>query len=294
MSESMAIFNRRAHRRHRDRAAGKLDDYDFLLAEVGERLADRLDDVKRTFPLALDLGCHTGSLGRLLGGRGGIKTLVQSDLSLAMARRAEGLRLAADEEALPFAAASLDLVLSNLSLHWVNDLPGALLQIRRALKPDGLFLAAMLGGDTLNELRHAFAEAEIAEEGGLSPRLSPLAGVRDLGGLLGRAGFALPVVDADTITVSYADPLKLMRDLRGMGESNAVAARRKSFTRRRTVMAAAEKYRDTFSDGTGRMPATFQVIYLTAWAPAPGQPKPLKPGSATLSLADALGEKGSQ
>ncbi len=294
MSESMTIFNRRAHRRHRDRAAENLGDYDFLLAEVGERLADRLDDVKRTFPLALDLGCHTGGLGRLLGGRGGIETLIQSDLSFAMARRAAGLRLAADEEALPFATASLDLVLGNLSLHWVNDLPGALLQIRRALKPDGLFLAAMLGGETLKELRHAFCEAEMAEEGGISPRLSPLAGVRDLGYLLSRAGFALPVVDADTITVSYADPLKLMRDLRGMGESNAVTARRKSFSRRRTIMATAEKYRDTFADGAGRMPATFQVLYLTAWAPAPGQPKPLKPGSAAFSLAAALGERGKQ
>jgi SAM-dependent methyltransferase len=292
MSESITIFNRRAHRRHRDRAAEKLGDHDFLLAEVGERLADRLDDVKRDFPLALDLGCHTGGLKRLLGGRGGIETLIQSDLSFEMARRAAGPRLAADEEALPFAAASLDLVISNLSLHWVNDLPGTLLQIKRALKPDGLFLAAMLGGETLKELRHALGQAEMAEEGGLSPRLSPLAGVRDLGNLLGRAGLAMPVVDADTITVSYADPLKLMRDLRGMGESNAVQARRESFSRRRTVMAAAAKYRDTFSDETGRMPATFQVLYLTAWAPSPNQPKPLKPGSATLSLADALGKKG--
>ncbi len=272
MSESMNIFNRLAHRRHRDRAAEGLKHYDFLLAEVGERLADRLDDVKRTFPLALDLGCHTGGLDRLLNGRGGIETLIQSDLSFAMARLAAAPQVAADEEALPFAAASLDLVLGNLSLHWVNDLPGALLQIRRALKPDGLFLAAMLGGETLKELRHAFAEAEMAEEGGISPRLSPLAGVRDLGRLLMRAGFALPVVDADTITVSYADPLKLMRDLRGMGESNAVAARRKSFSRRGTIMAAAEKYRDTFADGMGRMPATFQVLYLTAWAPAAGRP----------------------
>ena len=294
MSETMTVFNRAAHRRHRDRAAQGLGHYDFLLAEVGERLADRLDDVKRNFPLALDLGCHTGGLGRLLGGRGGIETLIQSDLSFEMARLAAAPRVTADEEALPFAAASLDLVLGNLSLHWVNDLPGALLQIRRALKPDGLFLAAMLGGETLKELRHAFMEAEIAEEGGISPRLSPMAGVRDLGSLLSRAGFAMPVVDADTITVSYADPLKLMRDLRGMGESNAQAARRKSFSRRGTIMAVAEKYRDAFADGTGRIPATFQVLYLTAWAPAAGQPKPLKPGSAALSLAAALGEKSDQ
>ena len=284
----MTVFNRRVVRAHRDRAAPLLDDHGFLLDEVGERLADRLTDVKRRFPFALDLGCHGGGMGKLLAGRGGIETLVQCDLSVEMARRAGGLNLAADEEALPFADSSFDLVLSCLSLHWVNDLPGALSQVRRALKPDGLFLAAMLGGETLGELRAALAEAESACEGGLSPRVSPFADVRDAGALLQRAGFALPVVDSDTITVSYAEPLKLMRDLRLMGEVNALLERRKGFTRRATIMDAAARYRDMFGDDEGRVPATFQALTMTAWAPDPSQPKALAPGSAKARLAEAL------
>ncbi len=289
MSGTMYVFDRGTVRRHRDRAAAGIENHDFLLREVGERLADRLDDVKRRFPVALDLGCHGGELGRLLKGRGGIKTLVQCDLSPEMARRAGPLSLAADEEFLPFAGECFDLVMSCLSLHWINDLPGALVQIRRALKGDGLFLAAMFGGNTLEELRRALAEAEIDEEGGLSPRVSPFADVRDAGDLLQRAGFALPVVDSDTITVSYGDPLRLMTDLRGMGESNAVIERRKSWTRRATLRGAATRYREMFGDSAGRVPATFHVIYLTAWAPHPSQQKPLRPGSAKTRLADALG-----
>ena len=230
-------------------------------------------------------------MGKLLAGRGGVTTLVQCDLSVEMARRAGTLCLAADEEALPFADASFDLVLSCLSLHWVNDLPGALSQVRRALKPDGLFLAAMLGGNTLGELRAALAEAEAACEGGLSPRVSPFADVADAGALLQRAGFALPVVDSDTITVSYAEPLKLMRDLRLMGEGNALHHRRKGFTRRATLMDAGVRYRDMFGDGRGRVPATFQAITMTAWAPHPSQPKALAPGSAKARLSEALETK---
>ncbi len=289
MSGTMYVFDRATVRRHRDRAAAGIENHDFLLREVGERLADRLDDVKRRFPVALDLGCHGGELGRLLKGRGGVKTLVQCDLSPEMARRAGPLSLAADEEFLPFAGECFDLVMSCLSLHWINDLPGALMQIRRALKGDGLFLAAMFGGNTLEELRRALAEAEIDEEGGLSPRVSPFADVRDAGDLLQRAGFALPVVDSDTITVSYGDPTGLMTDLRGMGESNAVIERRKSWTRRATLRGAATRYREMFGDSAGRVPATFHVIYLTAWAPHPSQQKPLRRGSAKTRLAEALG-----
>jgi len=292
MPDAMNVFDRRTVRLHRDRAAGGLAENDFLLREVGERLADRLDDVKRRFPLALDLGCHTGELGRLLGGRGGVESLVHCDLSPAMATRASGLRLAADEEALPFGEATFDLVTSLLSLHWINDLPGVLTQIRLALKPDGLFLAAMLGGETLKELRQALAEAEIAIEGGLSPRVSPFAGVRDAGGLLQRAGFALPVVDTETLTVVYSDPLKLIADLRAMGEANAIIERRQGFSRRATLLEAAERYGKAFADAEGRVPATFQVIYLTGWSPDDSQPKPLRRGSAKASLADALGDPG--
>ncbi|WP_316979768.1 methyltransferase domain-containing protein [Shumkonia mesophila] len=289
MADPMTVFDRRTVRLHRERAAKGLESFDFLFAEVGERLADRLDDVTRRFPMALDLGCHTGILAGRLAGRGGIETLVACDLSEAMARRAGPLALAADEERLPFAEGVFDLVLSNLSLHWVNDLPGALVQIRRALRPDGLFLGALFGGATCRELRQALAEAEIAQEGGLSPRVSPLAEVRDAGNLLQRAGFALPVADSDTLTVSYADPLKLMADLRGMGEANAALARRRTPTRRATLAAAAKRYQSLFAAADGRVPATFEVIYLTAWAPHPSQQKPARPGSAKARLADALG-----
>ncbi len=295
----MTVFNRRVVRRHRDRAApgmaegmAGLEGGDILLRESAERLCDRLDDVTRTFALALDLGCHTGQLGRALGGRGGIETLIQCDLSAEMAARAGDFSLAADEEFLPFGDKTFDLILSNLSLHWVNDLPGALVQARRALRPDGLFLAALLGGETLRELRQSLAEAEIAEEDGLSPRISPMADVRDLGALLQRAGFALPVVDSDTVTVMYADPMAVMTDLRAMGETNAVAESRKGFTRPGTLAAAAARYGELFGDdegGGGKVPATFQIITLTGWAPDPSQQQPLKPGSAETRLADALG-----
>jgi len=186
--------------------------------------------VTRKFPRALDLGCHDGTLARVLTGRGGIETLVQCDLSPVMARAAASNgapTLAADEEALPFAPESFDLIVSVLGLHWVNDLPGALIQIRHALKPDGLFLGAFLGGATLSELRTVLLEAELAEEGGASPRVAPFAELRDAGGLLQRAGFALPMADTDRIAVTYPDALALMRELRAMGESNVLAARRR-------------------------------------------------------------------
>ncbi len=292
MTDSMSVFDRRLVRRHRDRAAAHLDGHDFLFREIAERLADRLDDVTRKFPLALDLGCHGGEIAAALGGRGGIETLVQCDLSAAMARRAAANgrpSLVGDEELLPFAPESFDLVISGLSLHWVNDLPGCLLQVRQCLKADGLFLAAMLGGDTLYELRQALMEAELAEAGGVGPRVSPFADLRDAGGLLQRAGFALPVIDGDRLTVSYADVLKLMHDLRGMGEGNAVQARASRSVNQAIVARTDEIYRRRFGDADGRLAATFQIIYLTAWAPAPGQQRALAPGSARARLADALG-----
>ena len=302
----MTIFDRRLLRRRRDRAAGRPTRTDFLWREVGERLADRLDDVRRRFPLALDLGCHDGTLGRLLGARGGVETLVQCDLSPAMARAAGAAgraapatnavhrpALAADEESLPFAAASFDLVLSALSLHWTNDLPGALIQVRQALKPDGLFLGALLGGETLGELRGALMQAELELEGGASPRVSPFADLRDAGGLLQRAGFALPVADRDRITVTYPNALALMAELRAMGESNAVLARRRRPTRRATLLRAAEIYQAGHGDRAGRLPASFEVIYLTGWAPHASQQQPLKPGAARARLADALGTEES-
>ena len=260
-----------------------------MLAEVGERLCDRLSDVTRRFPLALDLGCHGGELGRRLAGRGGVETLVQADLSPAMARRAGRLAVAADEELLPFADGRFDLITSLLSLHWVNDLPGALVQINRALRPDGLFLAAMLGGDTLNELRQALLAAEAELTDGASPRVSPFVEVREAGALLQRAGFALPVADADTVIVTYPNPLALMQELRGMGESNALIQRRRAPTGRHLMLRAAEIYHARHAASDGRIPATFQVIYLSGWRPDATQQRPLRPGSASARLAEALG-----
>lgn len=290
------IFDRQAVRLRRDRAAQGFDTGGFLVDEVADRLADRLLDIKRDFPTALDLGCHTGAMGRAVGNAapgggaaGGIRTLVQADLSPAMAARAGALALAADEEFLPFREESFDLVLSCLSLHWVNDLPGTFIQINRALRPDGLFLGAMLGGDTLVELRECLIEAELAVTGGASPRLSPLTDLRDAGGLLQRAQFALPVIDSDRITVTYDNALALMADLRRMGETNAVIERTRKPLSRAVLMQAAQLYQDRFAGPDGRIPATFQVIYLHGWAPHASQPKPLRPGSAKTRLADALG-----
>lgn len=287
--ETAAVFDRGLVRARRERAAGGLAAHDFLLREVGERLADRLADFTRTFPVALDLGCHGGEFGRVLGRRGGVRTLVQADLSVAMARRAGGHAVVADEEFLPFAAGGFDLVASLLSLHWVNDLPGVLAQISRILKPDGLMLAALFGGTTLGELRGALLAAELELEGGGSPRVAPFAELSDLGGLLQRAGLALPVVDRDTITISYPDPFALMRDLRGMGEGNAMRQRRRRPTRRAVLTRAAEIYRARHGTADGRVPATFQVLYMTGWRPHSSQQQALRPGAAGARLADALG-----
>lgn len=295
MAGDFAPFDRKAVRAHRDRAAPGFGEADFLFRETASRLVDRLADVRRVFPSVLDLGCHAGALGTRLGDRPGTERVMACDISPEMARRARArgglVAVAADEEALPFAEASFDLVASNLSLHWVNDLPGALIQIRRSLKPDGLLLACLLGGRTLHELREAMMDAELAVEGGASPRVSPFADLRDGGDLLARAGFALPVADLDAITVSFESPLHLMRDLRAMGEANALAERRRATTRRATVMEAARLYGPARpADGASdrRIEATFEVIWLAGWAPGPGQPKPLKRGSATRRLADAL------
>lgn len=293
-SEQMKIFDRATVRQHRDRAACVLDQHGFLFAEVADRLAERVDDVLRDFPTVLDLGCHGGDLAQILPGRKGIETVISADLSLPMVEQAQSrapqtLGLVCDEEFLPIAPGSVDLVTSALSLHWVNDLPGALLQIRQALKPDGFFLAALFGGETLKELRDSLTVAESEVSGGLSPRVSPFVDVRDAGALLSRAGFSMPVVDSEIITVTYDHPLKLMGDLRGMGESNAVAERIKHFTRRELLVAAMEHYLDTYADDLGRIPATFQIVWLAGWAPHESQPQPKAPGSATVSFIDALG-----
>jgi SAM-dependent methyltransferase len=292
--DPLLVFDRAVLRLRRERAARQWAERAFLKREIAERLAERLDDVKREFALALDLGCHGDELAKALnerqkGERTTIGCLVRADLGLSFARRAGGPALVADEETLPFTPRSFDLVVSAMDLHWVNDLPGTLIQIATILKPDGLFLGAMLGGATLWQLRQALAAAESEIEGGLSPRVSPFADLRDAAGLLQRAGFALPVADSETIEVEYDSALALMRELSAMGEGNLVLERRRGLARRATLLRAAEIYGERFTQGSGRVAASFEVLFLHGWAPHESQPKALKPGSARHRLADALG-----
>ncbi len=296
-ADTMQVFDRKLVRRHRDRAAATIADHDFLLREVGSRLAERLELIRRNFPRVLDLGCHGGEMAGLLQGLSGIQTIIQTDMSPRMAGVAGAANatpvLAVDEELLPFAPGSFDMVVSNLSLHWVNDLPGTLIQVRQALRPDGLFLAAMFGGDTLFELRRALMEAESDVLGGVSPRTSPMAGLRDAAGLLQRAGFALPVADMDTLTVSYANPFRLLSDLRGMGETNAGLARLRRPMPSALLARTMERYVELFAEEDGSVPATFQVIFLAGWSPdASVQQQPAKRGSASHRLAEVLSEIG--
>ncbi len=288
MTPDHRIFDRRLLIERRNRVANEAADHDFLLARVADDLAERLSAINRRFPVALNLGAHHGLIGRRLRGLPGIEMVIDMEPAARLLAQCGGPRVQADEEALPFAGESFDLVVSGLALQFVNDLPGTLLQVRRLLKPDGLLLAAMLGGITLTELRTAMIAAEEEIEGGASPRVAPFADVRDLGALLQRAGFALPVADSETVTVTYADPLALMRELRAMGAANALRARKKSPLRRATLARALDIYADRFGLANGRIPATFEIITLTAWAPHESQQKPLQPGSANVRLAEAL------
>jgi SAM-dependent methyltransferase len=323
--QSPLIFDRPLLRARRRRAMA-LVPADFLLARVADELKERLESVLRHFDLAADLGtpgdhvraalAASGKVGRVIA----VDRMAHFSLPRLRGRVGEGASLApdfpssplparsahrpapqagevisntvaADEEALPFRDASLDLLVSALALHFVNDLPGTLVQIRRALKPDGLFLAAMLGGETLTELRRAFAEAEVELEGGISPRVIPFPDLRDLGALLQRAGFALPVADIERVTVRYATVFALMHDLRRMGATNALIERRRLPLRRATLLRMAEIYGRRFADTDGRLRATFEIVWLSVWAPDPSQQKPLQPGSAKMRLAEALGTK---
>ena len=288
MAGPTEVFDRAAVRRWRNRSAGPGGNATFLYDEVAERLADRLDDIDREFRRVLVVGALGNRLCALVAARAGVERVVVCDTAEALVRNRTGIPVVADEEAVPFAPASFDLVLGALSLHAVNDLPGVLVQIRRILVADGLFLAGCFGGETLHELRRVLLEAESEVSGGASPRVAPFADVRDGGALLQRAGFALPVADSDTVVVTWPDAPALMRDLRSMGEANALASRRRTPTPRAVFAAAAARYRELFGDPDGRIPATFQVLYLTGWAPAASQQQPLRPGSAAARLADAL------
>ena len=287
------IFDRALIRRRRRRAEA-LGAATFLLDRVAEDLAERLAAVRRSFELAVDLGTPGEAVRTRLAGLGAIGTIVAADALAARGRTRERTNVkfvAADEETLPFRNGSLDLVVSALALQFANDLPGTLIQIRRALRPDGLLLAALAGGETLTELRQSFAEAESELEGGVSPHVAPFADVRGLGDLLQRAGFALPVTDSDRYTLRYATPFALMHELRRMGAGNALVARRRTQLRRATLLRMAEIYRRRFADADGRVRATFEIVWLSGWAPHESQQQPLKPGSAQARLAEALGTR---
>ena len=286
ITPSPLIFDRALIRSRRRRAAS-LGPATFLLDRVADDLAERLAAVLRRFDLAVDLGTPGEAVRAALNRLASIGTIVAAADAAPRARPF----VAADEEALPFGDGALDLVVSALALQFVNDLPGVLVQIRRALRPDGLFLAALLGGETLTELRQSFAAAESDVEGGASPRVAPFADLRELGALLQRAGFALPVTDVDRVCVRYDSAVGLMHDLRRMGATNALNARRRAPLKRATLARVAEIYAERFADADGRVRATFEIVWLSGWAPHPDQQQPLKPGSAKARLADALGTR---
>eukprot|EP01084_Bolivina_argentea_P035379 65631_1 len=309
---SMYVFDRASKKIQRDMAAKNDQDgrYDYLRRHCADALVDRIEDIKRTFPVALDLGCHAGIVHELLaekeglgrtGGIGGVETLVQCDTSPSALERAKRNEeqlpkecrqrikttfIEADEEALPFEPESFDLILSNLSLHWVNNLPGTLKQIERLLKPDGVYMATMLGGSTLTELRACMLLAGTEREGGMSVHTSPMAEVSDCGNLLLQAGFQLPTVDQDMLQVSYPNALVLMEHLQRMGEGNSSIERRLHVSRN-TLLAAAALYQARYGDDDGGVTATFQVINMIGWKYDSSKPViPKKRGSAALSFKD--------
>lgn len=292
MSAPPRLFDRTLLRARLDRAAAGFGDADFLKRRTAEDTVFRLEAIMREFPLAVDLGSRTGAFRQALAqsdAAARVGLLVETDLSAAMLAGRPGPRLVADEERLPFRPASLDLVVSNLTLHWTNDVIGALVQIRLALKPDGLFIGSLFGGATLVELRRALMDAEVELTGGAGPRVSPFADANDAAALLQRAGFALPVADVDRVTVRYAHPLKLLADLRAMGETSVLAERHPRPLTRAVLARAFQLYVERHAEPDGRIPASFEILTLTGWAPDPSQQQPLRPGSAKMRLADALG-----
>jgi SAM-dependent methyltransferase len=288
------LFDRQLLRRRRDRASREFTDYDFLHARVADDLLDRVETVSRDFDTCLVIG-GGGAVGRALkdrpDARNKIGQIIEADLSPKMAGLSEHGALALDEEYLPIKEGSVDLVLSCLSLHWTNDLVGALIQINYALKPDGFFAGAVLGGATLSELRGAMAKAEAALEREPERRVSPFADTIDMAGLISRAGFALPVSDIDRVTARYGNSFVLMRDLRKMGETSVLTGRSRTPGTKALFVKTAQAYSEDHAHEDGKVPATFEIINFAGWAPHPDQPKPKRPGSAQVRLADALGAR---
>jgi len=288
MSEQHLLFDRRLLRARRARFATEIAAHEFLLSHVAREIAERVGLVLRSFPLALDLGAYHGLLGQKVAELPSVGGMLYAESAYALAALCPSPSLVCDEDLLPFKEASLNLIVSGLALHRVNDLPGALVQIRRALSPDGLFIAGLLGARALIELRQALIEAEAETEGGASPRVAPFGDVRDYGALLQRAGFALPVADAEVLKVSYPSPRELMREIRVLGGGNVLSERSKAPLSRRTLDRAEAIYRDRHATPDGGVSATFEIVYLFGSGPDPSQQKPLKPGSAAARLADAL------
>ncbi len=294
MTASPLLFDRALHRARLDRAAPDYAAADFLKERAAGDVVMRLETILRRFPVAVDLGARNGHFFKALeasDARANIDTLIEADLSGRMLGGRNTLRVVADEERLPFGDATLDLIVSTLSLHWTNDLVGALIQIRRALRPDGLFVGAIFGGATLTELRQCLLAAEAELTDGAAMRVSPFADAIDAAGLLQRAGFALPVADVDRVKVRYAHPIKLLQDLRAMGETSVLLDRSRKPLSRKVLFRAMELYVERFAEADGKVPATFEIVSVTGWAPHESQQKPLRPGSAKMRLADALGVK---
>lgn len=277
--DNSRIFNRALLRKRRNRAAPQWDNYNFLKREASERLVDCLADIVRPFPLALELGCHKGELAKILPG----SDVIKCDLAEKMKPQ-----VVCDEELLPFTPGIFDLAASVLSLHHVNDLPGSLIQIREALKPDGLFMAILFGASTLMELRGSIIGASAQHGFALTPRISPFVEVRDAGALLQRAGFALPVVNSETITVNYNNALDLMNDLRGMGEANVLYEQGRGFTSRSHIGAICDFYQTRYAAPEGGITATFEFVTMTGWKPDASQQQAAKRGSGKVDLTHAL------
>ena len=292
MNNEVEIFDTPSLSTKRNRAARTISSHDFLVRRVAQDITDRLEAIQREFPVAVEIGARTGQFAEQLiqsPAASKIGELRQFEDAADMRARHPAKPTAGGHDPLPLKPQSCDLIVSLLNLHTVNDLTGALIQCHRALRPDGLFIGALFGGDTLTELRQSFLQAESELENGVSPRIHPNADIRDLGGLLQRAGFALPVTDSDLVTVTYDHPLKLMAELRAMGDSNILVGRRKTFTRRSTMLRTCAIYQENFGTADGRIPATFEIITLTGWAPHTSQQKPLRPGSGQISLTKVLG-----
>ena len=289
MTETTDIFDLALLNLRRRRIAPEFDKFDFLLKWIIGDIENRLAAIKREFPTVLSLGSHQGMLGAICNDRPGTDIVIDQDSCIQFLKSAQGKKVNCNMEFVPFGKASLDLVLSAMTLQYVNDLPGTLIQLRQALKPDGLFIGTMFGSETLIELRECFMLAEEQVEGGVSPRVIPMTNVQECGALLQRAGFTLPVTDSDILKINYSEPENLLHDLRGMGLTNVLRHRRKTPLKRNTFRTMFEIYKSRYSNSAGKLVASFETLTMTGWAPHENQQQPKQPGSAQVRLADALG-----